>query len=54
VQDKYDKILQVNSLIDRDVQDLLTRGTYLAEQTLLDAENNHRTAYGLTFMNEVR
>lgn len=47
VQDKYDDVCRRVSHIDRDIEDLLTRGTYLAQQTVLDAEAHHKSAYGL-------
>jgi hypothetical protein len=42
------------SQLDRSIQDLLTRGTYLAEQTILDAETHYRKAYGLNSLNNIQ
>ena len=53
VQDKYDDVCRRVSHIDHDIEDLLTRGTYLAQQTVLDAEAHHKSAYGLYLMKEV-
>ena len=48
VHSKYTALCCHVSQLDHEIQTLLTRGTYLAEQTLLDAEAEHHSTYGLT------
>jgi hypothetical protein len=49
LRNKYNDVCLCVSQLDQDIQNLLERGSHLAEQTVLDAEATHYSTYGMTF-----